>query len=80
MMSDSEKPSCSSHVQDKAEGDTQEGSKQEGNDQEGDNQEGICLDDYIKAQADLEEDAQAVLGASDANNCTYDQVEAYCLS
>lgn len=36
--------------------------------------EGILLDDYIKAQTDREEEAQAVLGASDANNCTYDQV------
>lgn len=57
-MSDTEKAGCSDAVENGSEGDNQ----------------GISMADYIKAQADLEEDAQAVLGASDANNCTYDQV------
>lgn len=42
-------------------------------DGEGDEQV-VSLDEYLEAEKDLEEDAQAVLGGSDVNNCTYDQV------
>lgn len=37
----------------------------------------ISLNEYIEAENDLEDDARAVLGGSDANNCTYDQVDIH---
>lgn len=45
---------------------------------EGDNV--VTLDDVIQYQNDLEEDARAVLGASDASNCSYDQVNVFTYS
>ena len=39
-----------------------------------DNNDGITMVDVLEEQAELEEDANAVLGDSDAKNCTYPQV------
>lgn len=41
----------------------------------GGNEEGcISLNDFIEAECDLEDDARAVLGGSDPDKCTYNQV------
>lgn len=37
----------------------------------------VTMVDVLKEEQELEDDAKAVLGASDDQNCTYSQVNAY---
>lgn len=44
-----------------------------------DMEEVVTMVDVLQEEQDLEEDTKAVLGASDAQNCTYNKVNIYNL-
>jgi len=47
---------------------------------EGEEEVPISLNEYIEAETQLEEDARAVLGSSDAQNCSYAKVSCRLLN